>query len=71
MLNFFCVIAGTILRKVSRIQHVKMLMLFDILCQTFVVPLHCDKNHVSNFTAFIVRVMMVSDFLDEDQNADM
>ena len=27
--------------------------------------------YVSNFTAPIIRVMMVSDFLGEDQNADI
>ena len=35
----------------------------------------CDEIHVSNFvsnfTVSIVRVMMVSDFLGEDQNADI
>jgi hypothetical protein len=46
--------------------------LFDILHQTFAVPfVVCDEIHVDNFTASIVRVMMVSDFLGEDQNADM
>jgi len=59
-LNFFCVIAGTILRKVSRIRHVKMLMLVDILRQIFVEACACDVN---NFTASIIRVMIVKDFL--------
>jgi len=37
----------------------------------FCCAVACDEIHVSNFTASIVRVMMVSDFLGEDQNADI
>ena len=31
----------------------------------------CDEIHVNNFTASIIRVMIVKDFLGKDQNADI
>ena len=55
---FFCFIAG---HDTAQSFKNSVLKLFDILRQTL----------QSNFTASIVRVMMVSDFLGEDQNADI
>ena len=37
----------------------------------FCCAVACDENHVRNFTASIVLVMMIRDFLGEDQNADI
>ncbi|RIA90669.1 hypothetical protein C1645_769363 [Glomus cerebriforme] len=31
----------------------------------------CDEIHVNSFTAPIIRMMIVKDFLGEDQNADI
>ena len=42
---------------------------FDALRQTFALKLHVTR--FSNFTASIVRMMIVKDFLGEDQNADV
>ena len=50
-----------ILRQTLRIRHMKMLTFFDVLRKTFAVP----------FTAPIIRVMIVKDFLGKDQNADI
>ena len=49
-------IASTILRQTLRIR----------CC-----AVACDEIHVNKFTAPIIRVMIVKDFLGKDQNADI